>query len=452
MSVSIEMMSGTTFVSPVNVKMSMPVALERTARHPLDGLCSPERSPTQLPRGVMSLSLGQADKHRIEIKLLACVAQGWTGVEIHMDDVKATARRIAQGETIAADFTSSSVIPITHSHATQAKEPTRCSMLQAASSIASLCRAHNLRVICLEPLLHYPGLLPISRRDALLRDEIPLWLEISDLLDTDLIQVASAMFGPYAGPHAHLSPASCDGGVTSNESRIVTDLRLLATIGAQWPNRPKFFAYEAMSFGYSVQRWQDAWRQVCLVDLENFGMVLDTMQMIAACVVVEDPYSSSINGSLVEGHEAKLQRDLQQLRETFVGPHNKENRRKLFLCQLGDAQLPSASTVSNYNPAQHANSKMAWARTHRQFAAAGNLPGVQEVANVIFNEIGYKGWVSAEYFNTDTDSDDALFPFQAAKRCQVGHEILLTKAETMNQKRVQKEAKVTSVFEQQARI
>jgi len=67
---------------------------------------------------------------------------------------------------------------------------------------------------------------------------------------------------------------------------------------------------------------------------------------------------------------------------------------------------------------------MAWSRSSRLFAGEGYLP-VRQLSRVIFNEIAYRGWVTAEYFNLDLLSDDPAYPYKAAERCCSGHEFVL---------------------------
>lgn len=274
----------------------------------------------QLPRGIMSLSLGSSELHAIESKIAACTAQGWQGVEIHIDDVKSTARRLGGCD--------------------DGEQPSHALILMAAQHISQLCRRARLRVICLEPILHYPGMQPLSRRDAWLSEELPLWLKVSDLLDTDIIQVASAMFSTDA----------------QGEQRAIEDLRLLALAGQRWSQtsaggRVKFFAYEAMCFGAHVTTWQQAWQQVREVNEHNFGMVLDTFQIVAGAVA--DP---SQPGGLVHDWQAKLTADICELMSSFAGPQNGDNRRKLFFCQLGDASMPVEPITEHsaiFQPHQH---------------------------------------------------------------------------------------------------
>lgn len=67
---------------------------------------------------------------------------------------------------------------------------------------------------------------------------------------------------------------------------------------------------------------------------------------------------------------------------------------------------------------------MSWARLYRQFPGEGYLP-VRQLAHVIFNQIRYRGWVSAEYFNADTNTHVLAYPFYAAERCNEGHELVM---------------------------
>ena len=273
----------------------------------------------------------------------------------------------------------------------------------AAQSVRAKCDAASLPIFCLEPFLHYPGLLPISRRDERLK-EVPVWFTVADILGTDMIQIASAMFG---------SP-----GVTADEARIVEDLRILADMGLAWP-RTKFWAYEAMCFGHSTTSWTQAWREVELVDRPNFGMVVDTFQILGDAIA--DP---TVIGGLKPNADQLLEETIEQLRMTFSDP---AKRAKVFFMQLGDGKLmdpPLSKTHELYDASQHANLKMTWARTNRLYAGEGYLPGWR-VAQTLLVDCGWRGWISAEYFNLDTESKDDRYAEQSAMRCRQGHEKVL---------------------------
>ncbi|EPQ32014.1 uncharacterized protein PFL1_00212 [Pseudozyma flocculosa PF-1] len=332
----------------------------------------------------MSASLGRhAARHGLEAKIAALREAGYHGIEIHFECLQNEARRLFSLDSAVA--------------------PCAEQLYAAARSVRARCEAASLQIICLEPFLHYPGLLPTSRRDERLA-EVPMWFTLADLLGTDMIQVASAMFG---GPF-----------VSNDESRIVEDLTILADMGLRWP-RPKFWAYEAMCFGHCTTTWEQAWRQVQRVDRPNFGIVMDTFQILGA--IYADP--TSVDGKHVGADEA-VEATLTKLRDTFEGPANAANRSKIFFMQLGDARKmdPPLSEESDiFDASQHANVKMCWARMHRLFPGEGYMPA-QRIAQVILQDCGWRGWVSAEYFNADTFTDDAAFPAQAACRCRKGHD------------------------------
>lgn len=288
----------------------------------------------------------------------------------------------------------------------------------------SLCDEAHLQIICLEPFLHYPGLVPISRRDQRLKDEIPLWFTLSDILGTDVIQVASAMFAQ---------------GHTGDEARIVEDLRLLADLGLSWrganglgPLRPKFWAYEAMCFGAYTTHWEQAWNHVQLVNRPNFGLVIDTFQIAGASYA--DPAAPDGSGRAVDADDA-FQTTMDHLRDTFGGDsmQAQANRDKVFFVQLGDAAKVSNPPLNKDHPlfdaTQHANAKMAWARSCRMFQGEGYLP-CNQIAELFIGQCGWTGWLSAEYFNQDQINEDVEYPSHAAHRCMKGHRGFLDYAES----------------------
>ena len=312
--------------------------------HPLSHfLTNPPPPLSSLPRGIMSLSLGAPLRHSIDSKILACVAQGWQGIEIHIDDIRtrAKASAIASASTVAASGGYLNEEQTRCLSNPAGYEPDRQEMIVAAHAVAALCQATNLTVICLEPFLHYPGMLPLAARNERLRTELPLWMEISDILGTDVIQVASAMFGAEQRP----------GTVTGDPERNIEDLKLLAAAGKAWPTRVKYFAYEAMCFGAYCRTWRQAWEQIEKVNEDNFGMVLDTFQILGGAIA--DPGRTD---GLVEGWQQILKQECDDLVSTFAGEANESKRRKLFFCQLGDASLPPEPINEQhpaFDPKQH---------------------------------------------------------------------------------------------------
>ncbi|CAO1616757.1 unnamed protein product [Jaminaea pallidilutea] len=345
----------------------------------------PESTPVQKqPRALMSAAIGRTPAvHSIDTKIAALKSNGYNGIEVHFECLTNEARRIFN---LASDA-----------------QPADHQMYAAAREVRHKCDVADISVLCLEPFLHYPGLLPVSRRDERLR-ELPLWFTLTDILGTDMIQIASAMF---SGP-----------GVTLEESRIVEDLRILADMGLQW-HRPKFWAYEAMCFGAGTTKWTQAWREVQLVDRPNFGMVFDTYQVLGA--VYADP--TVAGGKRPDADQAAAQ-TFEDVRNTFAGPHNAANRAKIFFVQLGDAAAPSPPLSEDsplYDPQQHASLMMTWGRIFRRWPGEGYMP-TRELAEVFLRECGWRGWISAEVMNSEAFSQSPDYPMEAAARCRKGQD------------------------------
>lgn len=352
----------------------------------------------QLPKGIMSLSLGKHAEHTFARKVQACAKARYEGIEVHFEDAVNVAR--------------------SQYHLASDAQPSEAQLLSAAATMKQTCDEANLRIICLEPFLHYPGCLPLSKRDARVKDDVPLWFALSDELGTDVIQVASAMFGG-------------EDVATSDEARIVEDLRLIADAGLSWRGkdgkgglRTKYWAYEAMCFGAYTTTWEQAWRQIQLVDRPNFGMVVDTFQICGAYYA--DPSAQDGSGKARDAEEA-MAGTLARLRATFGGDSEQAriNRSKVFFVQLGDAkQVQMSEDHPLFDAKQHSNMKMAWARSYRLFQGEGYLP-CHQVAQLFLEECGWRGWMSAEYFNVDQTTETTEYVDEAAERCMKGHEAFL---------------------------
>ncbi len=155
-----------------------------------------------------------------------------------------------------------------------------------------------------------------------------------------------------------------------------------------------------MAFGAWTSRWQDAWKEVEAVNLPNFGIVLDTFQILGECWA--DPASES--GMLYDA-DIRLQTCLDDLRTTFAGHLEQQalNRQKIFYIQLGDAERmtpPLTIEHSLFDSSLHANPRMAWNRSCRTMAYGGYLP-LSPLLRVIFQDIGFDGVVSAEVMHAE---------------------------------------------------
>ncbi|TKY88627.1 hypothetical protein EX895_002616 [Sporisorium graminicola] len=341
-----------------------------------------------LPQGVMSASLGYSEAQTIEAVVAAAAAEHFDGIEIFYECLRVASLRLANKEI--------------------QEMPTDAEILAGSSYIRKLCDSHGIRIIALQPWLNHVGLRDRQEHERRLQHVLPLWFQVADILGTDVIQVPSTMFKKIS---------------VGDPEVVVADLRALAQAGLtgrqQQGKAPIRFAYEAMAFGAWTSRWQDAWKEVEAVDMPNFGIVLDTFQILGECWA--DPASES--GMLYDG-EVRLQDCLHDLRTTFAGHLAKQtaNRKKIFYVQLGDAKrMTPPLTVDHalFDPSMHANCKMAWNRSCRTFAFEGYLP-LLPLLRVIFEDIGFDGIVSAELMNVELKQVDAGIPARQAQRAMVG--------------------------------
>ncbi|KAK0233493.1 hypothetical protein IW262DRAFT_85705 [Armillaria fumosa] len=132
----------------------------------------------------------------------------------------------------------------------------------------------------------------------------------------------------------------------------------------------------------------------------NRSQVLDTYQILGR--IYGDPTSAT--GKQI-GAEQALATSLKEM--VAVAPALLP---KLFYVQLSRAEFmrpPLSPTHPFYNPAQ--KPRMTWSRNARLFPCesdrGGYLP-VGEVAKVLFEDIGYRGWISMEVFSRTMSEPD----------------------------------------------
>jgi 4-hydroxyphenylpyruvate dioxygenase len=260
-------------------------------------------------------------------------------------------------------------------------------LLAGAASVRDLCSSLGLEIICLQPFMHYEGLVD-RQRHAERIEEIKLWMKLAQVLRTDIIQV----------PSSFLSRDQ----ISLDIDLIVSDLRELADLGLQQSPIIRF-AYESLSWGTYVDKWEACWDIVQWVDRSNFGICLDSFNILGR--IYADPTSET--GRLPDAEQEV--RDSVQRLVSRIKPHNE----KIFFIQIVDAELLEQPLVPGhafYNAEQPA--RMSWSRNCRLFygeTERGAYLPVKEVTHAIINEIGYDGWVSMELFNRVMNrTDDAV--------------------------------------------
>ncbi|KAF2473466.1 3-dehydroshikimate dehydratase [Lindgomyces ingoldianus] len=320
--------------------------------------------------GISSMSLGRCySGHPLSHKLAMASKYGLQGIEIFYEDLT-----------------------------DQAKSQKPTNLFPAARYVRSLCSSLNLEIICLQPFMHYEGLLDRARHNERI-EEVKLWIEIAKVLGTDTIQVPSSFLSKN-----QISP---------DTNLMVSDLRELADLGLQHTPTIKF-AYESLCWGTYVDKWEQCWSIVTLVDRPNFGICLDSFNILGR--IYADPASpSGVNPNATQEVKDSMKRLTQQL---------KSHKDKIFFIQIVDAERLQEPLVQGhrfYKEEQPA--RMSWSRNCRLFYGerdqGGYLP-VREVAEAIIKDIGYDGWVSMELFNRAMERTDEGVVEELASRAAKG--------------------------------
>lgn len=335
--------------------------------------------------GIASQSLGSPQYHCIQDKLQAAAAAGLRSIEIFYEDIAQLAQKFHHNPSVLAPRFQPRPACTAPGFSYQDEV-----LLSCAQQIRQWCldtTPHSLEIICLQPFMHYEGLLDEAVRDEKMR-KLELWIQIAKRLSTTLIQI----------PSNFLSERECTGDTL----RIVEDLRQVADIGAQQIPAIRF-AYEALCWGTWVSTWDAAWDIVKRVDRDNFGTCLDTFN-IAGRVYADPGEMSGRSGNA----DTDLAVSLQKLRETFS---NAENLKKVFYVELCDGEILGAP-LDGRHPWYHAEqaARMTWSRNARLFPFEtaveeamdqGRMPGYLPVARIfdVLLDVGYEGIISFEVFN-----------------------------------------------------
>ncbi|PTB62517.1 xylose isomerase-like protein [Trichoderma citrinoviride] len=264
--------------------------------------------------------------------------------------------------------------------------------LAAAAIVRQLCDDRKLSILCLQPFMHYEGLVDRQLHQKRLEDA-KFWVRLAHILGTDLILLPSSFLPP--------SEVSPDMDV------IVQDMVEIADVGLGASPVIRF-SYEALCWGTRVDTWERSWEVVQRVDRSNFGICLDTFN-IAGRIYADPSVSSGQTENCDEAIEASLRGMI-----TSVDP------RKLFLVQMADAEKlaqPLDSSHPFYNSEQPA--RMSWSRNARLFYGESHLGSylpVKRILDVIIRDIGYQGWLSFEVFNRALLERDERIPEMMARR------------------------------------
>ena len=159
------------------------------------------------------------------------------------------------------------------------------------------------------------------------------------------------------GAKVLLACSSTSQHASGDMDAVAADLRKLAMLAL--PHGIKV-AYEALSWGRTVNRFSEAWEIICEADCANLGIGLDSFHIFAAKDDIEDL--------------------------DLLDPW------KIYLVQLSDFMWQEARTFEE---------RMATARTFRVFPGEGVHS--EELAQLVvaLDRLGYRGDYSFEVFNDD---------------------------------------------------
>lgn len=308
-----------------------------------------------------TVSLGQSSRYSIQEKLYAAARYSIHGVELFYDDLESLARSRP------------------HSHSTSEQHrPSREELLNAAHEVRSLCDALHIHVLNLQPLRFYEGLVDRRERDRILCEEIPIWMDIVSVLDSDTILVASNFLPP--------EPYTGNARTVGDLDTIVDDLQMLALLG-EMHLPPIKFAYEAIAWGTHVNTWEKSWDVVQRVNRPNFGIAIDTFNVAARVFADPGAVDGRRNGAQAD---VDLHRSLHQL-ETTVDVS------KLFVVQVADGErLAEPLRAGHLFYVEGQPTRMSWSRNARLFLCeeehGGYLPVLEVLKTVL--RMGWSGWVA----------------------------------------------------------
>lgn len=265
-------------------------------------------------------------------------------------------------------------------------------LLAAARQVRQWCDRRTLEIICLQPFMHFGGLLDREKQAKDLAT-MELWTELARALGTDLILFPSSFL-----------PAS---ELTDDISVLIKDFQDAADIGSR-KTPPIRFAFEALCWGTRVRTWEDSWKIIAAVDRPNFGLCIDTFNM--AGQLFADPAAA---GGCTPHADAAVEYSMGRLMAQV-------DVAKVFLVQVADAERLAAPLGEGhvfYDAAQPA--RMSWSRNCRLFYGEEHMGGylpVKRILQTVVHGLGYRGWMSFEVFHQRLTERDGTVPEYYAAR------------------------------------
>ncbi|KAM5356466.1 hypothetical protein ACJ41O_003112 [Fusarium nematophilum] len=318
---------------------------------------------------LLSASLGRAWLHDFTKKAQQAAEAGFEGIEIFYEDLEHQAK-----------------------HLNNVESPTEDNLLAAASHMRQVLDDLKLIVIGLQPFLFYEGLLD-REQHARLIEKAKLWFKIARLFGTNTIQIP-----------ANFLPAD---KLTGDMDVIVGDMLELADMGLK--EEPAIrFAYESLCWSTHIDTWEKSWEVAKRVDRPNFGLCLDTFNIAGR--VWADPASPT-------GKTPNADADLKESLDRLVRDVDLE---KVFYIQVVDAEKMDSPLVEGHPFHVDGNPpRMNWSRNARAYiyeTDRGAYLPVEDIARVLIEGLGYKGFVSMELFSRTMAEEGEGVPREHAQR------------------------------------
>lgn len=350
----------TTWEIPYNVTIAT-MSTNATKKEVLEGL----------QVATASMCLGRATGgHNMEDKVKACADAGFNGIELFYECIKLPSKR----------------------DATNGIGTFEENLIKYCKEFRTLCDKYNLKIIVMQPLKCYEGLISKERHEKKIL-KVKRYIQYCKIMDCDIILIPSMFWD---------DPAVTEGG-----DRVVQDFRELAELGAA-ENPPIKFAYEVMAWGGHVDTWQKAWAVVEKVDRPNFGICLDTYHILAR--VYGDP---TVPGCEQPNATEALLADCREMARTI-------DVNKIWYVQMSDAvrlDPPLSETHPWYRPEQ--KPWMQWSRNGRVFpleAENGGFMPAHEILRTVVFEMGFRGWISMEMFHASMAEPTPGLPQKQGER------------------------------------
>jgi len=177
------------------------------------------------------------------------------------------------------------------------------------------------------------------------------------------------------------------------------------------------FTYENLCWGTFISSVEQAWSLVAKVDRPNFGMCLDTFNIVGRAWA--DPAASS---GKVENADAILKETIQWMKQNI-------DVKKIFYVEVEDAErLETPLTSDHPFHVDGQAPRMSWSRNARlfPFEQSGYLPIIPVLKAITDEEgLGYKGWISLELFSRTLAEPEPIVPREHARRAEISWKKLI---------------------------